>query len=148
VIDEMLDAPVDKVWRAWTDPEAVTRWWALHANIRTEVGGPYELFWEPTHPWEYSTLGCTVTAVEPFRKLAFTWRGPPEYEVMNRGQPLPTHVTVRFESNGPKTHLFLAHEGWGLGNEWESARRWQESSWRIAISQLKAFLRLRLESDL
>src|SRR5215467_601488 len=64
VIDEMLDAPVDKVWRAWTDPEAVTRWWALHANIRTEVGGPYELFWEPTHPWEYSTLGCTVTAVE------------------------------------------------------------------------------------
>jgi len=27
VVSRVLDAPVEQVWKAWTDPEHVMRWW-------------------------------------------------------------------------------------------------------------------------
>ena len=27
VVTRLIDAPVEQVWKAWTDPEHVTRWW-------------------------------------------------------------------------------------------------------------------------
>ena len=27
VVTRTFDVPLDRVWRAWSDPELVTRWW-------------------------------------------------------------------------------------------------------------------------
>jgi len=59
-IEETLKAPIDRVWRAWTDPEQLCPWFALRANVVPKRGGAYELFWDLAHPERQSTLGCRV----------------------------------------------------------------------------------------
>ena len=88
VVERILNAPVEHVWQAFTDPELLKRWFAKEAKVVAERGGPYELFWEPANPERNSTLGCRVTHAEPQRWLAFTWRGPTIYDdPMNEGDP-------------------------------------------------------------
>ena len=47
VITRIFDAPREKVWKAWTDPEEVKKWWgpkdytAPHISIDFRVGGKY-----------------------------------------------------------------------------------------------------------
>ncbi len=47
VIERVFDAPRELVWKAWTDPEMVKKWWgpegfsAPYATIDLKVGGKY-----------------------------------------------------------------------------------------------------------
>jgi len=47
VIERVFDAPVARVWKAWTDPEQVKKWWgpkiftAPLVSIDFRVGGTY-----------------------------------------------------------------------------------------------------------
>src|SRR5437867_12269293 len=47
VISRIFDAPRELVWKAWTDPERVKRWWgpkgftAPYINIDFRTGGKY-----------------------------------------------------------------------------------------------------------
>lgn len=47
VISRIIDAPVELVWKAWTDPEQVKRWWGPQfytspsCKIDLRVGGKY-----------------------------------------------------------------------------------------------------------
>ncbi len=137
-VELAFDAPAAKVWAAWTDGSQLTKWLTEKANVRAELGGPYELFWEPDHPERNSTLGCKVTAVEANEHLAFTWRGPMPYaHLMNNGELPPTHVDVRLDSRGGKTIMRFEHLGWGTGKEWDEAKAWQEKAWRGAFEQLE-----------
>ena len=143
-IERDFDAPLDRVWQAWTDPAALMSWFARDANVRAQRGGPYELFWEPENPERNSTIGCRLTHVEPHRWLAFTWRGPTLYdEPMNYGEPppRPTHVTVRFEGcDADKTAVRVEHVGWGEGHRWKEARAWHERAWNNGLDNLAAML--------
>ncbi len=45
VVTRTFDAPLDRVWRAWSDPELVTRWWgssrpSIHLDQRNKLGIP------------------------------------------------------------------------------------------------------------
>ena len=47
VVTRIFDAPVELVWKAWTEPERVMRWWGPKgytspaASIDFRVGGKY-----------------------------------------------------------------------------------------------------------
>ena len=47
IVTRIIDAPVEQVWRAWTDPEYVKRWWgpkdytSPSCKIDLRVGGKY-----------------------------------------------------------------------------------------------------------
>lgn len=47
VVARVFDAPREKVWKAWTDPEVVKQWWgpkdftAPHISIDLRVGGRF-----------------------------------------------------------------------------------------------------------
>jgi uncharacterized protein YndB with AHSA1/START domain len=141
IIRRAFSASPERLWRAWTEEAELTAWLAARARVTLEAGGPYELFWEPEHPERNSTLGCRLTAVEPHRRLAFTWRGPPAYaELMNVGEPPPTRVEVSFEPRGEKTVMHFVHSGWGEGQRWEEARTWQERAWLGAFEALERHL--------
>ena len=147
VIEVAVRAPIEQVWRAWITNASLEKWLTEKANVRAEVGGPYELFWEPKTPELASTLGCKVTAVEPQKRLAFEWRGPPPYADLMNVKPFPTRCVVDF-ANAPegRTRVKLTHTGWGEGPRWTEARTWQQRAWQGAIDALAAMFEAPLPS--
>ena len=49
VFERTFDAPLDKVWRAFTDPEIVPRWWGKHGTTTTVT----EMDVRPGGTWRY-----------------------------------------------------------------------------------------------
>ncbi len=96
--DEFLPYPPAAVWRALTDPDLVTRWWAP-GDVRAEVGHRFTL---DMGPW--GRQPCSVLAVEAERLLRYTF---------GEGR-LDTTVTWRLVPEGNGTRLLLTHEGFDL----------------------------------
>jgi uncharacterized protein YndB with AHSA1/START domain len=138
IIEVEIKAPLERVWQLWTQPDELTTWLAEQANIQTDVGGAFELFWEPNHPERNSTLGCTITAMEPNKMLSFTWKGPVAFQELMNTNPPPTSVTVVLRAvSQERTAVRLEHVGWGCEENWVEARTWQERAWRTALTQLR-----------
>lgn len=140
-LERGFDVPITRLWTAWTDPEELSRWLALRAHVEPVVGGAYELFWDPEHPERNSTLGCRVLALEDFRLLAFSWRGPVQFAGLMNGEPPPTQVRIEFRSEDDRTWMRLIHSGWGEGPAWDEARSWFEQVWAGALGKLADILR-------
>jgi uncharacterized protein YndB with AHSA1/START domain len=88
VIDRMLKAPVEKVWKMWTTKEGLEKWWGpegfkstvSHLDLR--VGGRFEIVMTAVLPeiiahlkasgmGESSVARGDYTVVEPNRRLAY-----------------------------------------------------------------------------
>jgi uncharacterized protein YndB with AHSA1/START domain len=135
-----LPAPRDEVWAAWTTAAGLASWLCLRARVEPEVGGAFELFWDPdeSRPERDSTLGCTVLSVDEPRLLEVTWRGSEAVaDVMNAPGVLPTQVRVELRPTLAGTRVEVIHSGWGEGPDWERARAWFEQAWRGALVALK-----------
>lgn len=134
-----VQAPVEKVWYAWTDENTITEWFSPHANIDPRLGGSYELFFDPDNHEHQCTKGCRITRFEPHTHLSFSWRGPEElHNVMDPEKP-QTHVHVTLKEVDAETEVILVHDGWGTGKEWEKARDWHHKAWTGVISSLEKF---------
>lgn len=143
-MEATLNAPISRVWRAWTEPEQLCPWFALRANVVANRGGPYELFWDLAHSERQSTLGCRITFIQAQRWLGFTWRGPSIFDdLMNENAvvpPPPTHVAVNFTAKGEQTTVRLIHTGWLEGESWTEARAWHVRAWNGVFQNLAAFV--------
>jgi uncharacterized protein YndB with AHSA1/START domain len=110
-LTRIVPAPVDEVYRAWTDPEVMVRWWAppdrtlAHAEIDARPGGSYRLEMVGGDGGRYVIAGEYVD-VDPPHRLSFTWR----FEVGGPG-PEESHVTVELRPFGEHTELVLTHGG-------------------------------------
>jgi uncharacterized protein YndB with AHSA1/START domain len=134
-----LPMPAGAVWYLWVDPERVVTWLCAKATIEPRIGGAYELFWDEA-PEHNSTLGCQLTAFEPYSHMTFTWRGPEEWEeLMPAGS---TTVDVRLTGDASSSTLYLSHGGWGEGDDWAEARQWQAEAWKNALGGLKALIEM------
>ena len=101
IIEKTYNAPIDRVWRALTDPEQMKQWYFDLPGFKAEVG--YEFSFvvsNDKHEWSHL---CKVTEVKPKKLIAYTWR----YDGYG-GDSL-----VRFElfAEGGKTRLVLTHSG-------------------------------------
>ncbi len=72
----------EKVWRAWTDPQALKRWWGPDAADRVSlaeldvrVGGRYRILFGGPHGTDHEVQGVYRDVV-PHRRLVFTWTWP------------------------------------------------------------------------
>jgi uncharacterized protein YndB with AHSA1/START domain len=136
-----VPAPRDHVWEAFTTAAGLAGWLCLRARVEPEIGGAYELFWDPdeSHPERDSTLGCTVLSLDRPRLLEFTWRGAEAVaDVMNVAGAPPTQVKVELRPTLDGTRIELTHSGWGDGPGWERARAWFERAWGGALQALRA----------
>ncbi len=135
-----LAAPRDLVWETFTTAAGLASWLCLRARVEPEIGGAYELFWDPdeSHPERDSTLGCTVLSIDAPRLLEFTWRGSEAVaDIMNIKGVRPTQVKVELRPTLDGTRVELTHSGWGDGPGWERARAWFERAWGGALDQLR-----------
>jgi uncharacterized protein YndB with AHSA1/START domain len=115
-IRKVLDAPRDRVWRAWTDPEELKRWWGPgafttpDASVDLRPGGRYVLVMLPPGANEPMRLAGTYREVVPPERLVYTWR-------WESGNPDTTEslVTVEFRDLGGRTEVTLTHDGFAEG---------------------------------
>lgn len=121
-------ATPEQVWPLWTTDEGVRTFFAPGSHIELEVDGAYEIFFAPQAPaGRRGADGMRLLAVEPNRRLAFTWNAP---EALPYARAQRTVVMVDFEPVGwDSTRVTLRHVGWGSGPEWDQAIRYFEPAW-------------------
>lgn len=139
VIHAVAAVPVSatRAFEHFTSIELLQTWLTTVADVEPRVGGKYELFWDPGHREDNSTIGCRITAIADGQLLAFQWRSPLQFKPFaNAADPL-THVVVTFVPTGSGSRVHLVHSGWRSGAEWEEARAWQERAWTGAFQQLE-----------
>ncbi len=135
-----LQVPTKEAWALWTQNAELERWLTAKANVNSEQGGSFELFWEPERPEQNSTLGCRITEVDEPKHISFEWRGPVQFHHLMNVTPFPTHVDVYFDEADDSTVIRLRHDGWGDTPEWKEARAWQEGAWRGAFDALERYV--------
>ncbi len=137
-----LPVSLENAWKLWTDSKQLEKWLTTKAKVQAEVGGPFELFWDPENPSENSTLGCKIIALAPRRLLSFQWRGPVPYADLMNFEPFPTWVSISFESVATEeTVIHFRHSGWGKSARWNEAREWQNKAWIGAFAELENIVR-------
>ncbi|MFN7160748.1 MAG: SRPBCC domain-containing protein [Candidatus Gracilibacteria bacterium] len=119
-----FNAPIAKVWGAWTDPEQCKKWWGPETyscpfcEIDLKVGGKYLMAMRsPEGQDAYS--GGTYLEIDPLKKLVYEDSFTDEKgniisaeKYGMKGFPLKMLVTVTFEEDTDgKTKVTLVHEG-------------------------------------
>ena len=139
LIKEEIDCDLSSAFSMFINNELLENWLTVKANIEPKFGGKYELFWDPEHPENDSTIGCKITGIEKNRFISFEWKGPTEFKsFMNNVDPL-THVIVFFSHNNnlKKTIIHLFHTGWRKDTDWQKARQYFQKAWSKALKGLK-----------
>ena len=127
----------EKVWRAWTDPQAVKRWWGPApgqpvslAELDVRVGGRFRIVFGGPDGKMHECAG-TYKEVVPNKKLVFTWSWP------NSTPERVSVVTIVFKDLNGKTELIFKHEQ--LFDE--KVRDDHKRGWTGSLDKLEQFLK-------
>jgi uncharacterized protein YndB with AHSA1/START domain len=128
--------PPEKVWRAWTDAQALKKWWAPQpgdsvsaAELDVREGGRFRIVFGGAPGTEHECAGVYKEVV-PNRKLVFTWHWP-------RTTPERVSVvTIEFRVSGKGTDLVFKHEQFFD----EKARDGHLRGWSAALDSLQTYL--------
>jgi uncharacterized protein YndB with AHSA1/START domain len=148
VITRVFDAPRESVWKAWTDPEAVKRWWgpkdytAPDCKSDLREGGKYLYCMRSPEGQNYWSTGVYREIVEPERIVSThsfaDEKGnvvPATHYGMSVDLPLEMRMTVTFDVHEGKTKITLRHAGIPSGLMFELAQAgWNESFDKLAAS--------------
>jgi uncharacterized protein YndB with AHSA1/START domain len=122
VITRVFDAPRELVWKMWTEPEMVMKWWGPEiftsptCKIDLRVGGKYLYCMRGPDGKDYWNTG-TYQEIVPMEKIVTMDSFSDEHgniisaeEYGLKGFPLKLKVTVLFEDADGKTKMTLIHE--------------------------------------
>lgn len=105
VLDRVIDVPVARVWAAWSDVDALPRWWGPDGfSCRTE-----RIDLRPGGEWVFEMIGPDGTVYPNHHRYGrFDQRDGIDYELL-RGENGPKHADaeVRFEDRGETTRVTL-----------------------------------------
>ena len=149
VIERIFDAPVDVIWRLWTEPQHFSDWYGpagatIHvATMDVRVGGrrlvgmSIDTPTGPTQMWftgeyrevvENERLVYTESMADEIgNPLSATAVGMPE------DHPVATEVRIDLENAGDRTKMVLTH--CGIPSESPGAM-----GWTIALDKLAAYI--------
>jgi len=127
----------EKVWRAWTDPQALKQWWGPGGpeavslvQLDVRVGGRFRIVFGGPQGDEHEVQG-TYKEVVANRRLAFTWTWPrttPERESL---------VSITFKPAADGTELEFVH----AQHFDEKVRDGHLRGWTEAFVKLERYLR-------
>jgi uncharacterized protein YndB with AHSA1/START domain len=136
-ITRLLDAPRELVWRAWTDPVHLARWWGPDGftNPRCEIdlrpGGAIRIDMQAPDGTVYPMTGEVLESLAPSR-LVFT-SGP----VDHAGKPLlESRTTVTLGEESGKTRLTVKARAKGLVPIARMMLAGMEAGWTQSIERL------------
>jgi uncharacterized protein YndB with AHSA1/START domain len=141
VLERTIDAPIDLVWRAYTDPQHLKRWFAPRPYEISEIeldlqpGGIFRIRMIGPDGFDtgHGTPGCVLEVVER-EKLVWTSALGPGYRPSEAGEgcesfPMTAVITFADAGNGQTAYKAVAlhkdaadrethekmgfHDGWG-----------------------------------
>ncbi len=131
VVTRIIDAPVDVVWDAWTQPDHVKHWWgpkdfsSPSCTIDLRVGGRYVFAMQAPKQQggQVSYIAGVYQRIIPVKLLEFTQAlsdaggNPidPAQIGVPRDFPAELHTVVTFRPRGDMTELTITQDGWVPG---------------------------------
>jgi len=124
----------EKVWRAWTDPQALSQWFGHSraeltvAEIDLRVGGRYRIAFAGS-TGELNEVSGVYQEVVPQRRLVFTWAFKSTPERVSR-------VSIDLTPKAGGTELRFVHSHFYS----QEARDTHETGWKRGFANLDAFV--------
>ena len=115
VITRIFDAPIELVYRLWTDPALVRRWWGIKGStiplceLDVRVGGRWRIDMQAPSGKIYRNGGEYLEVV-PNERLVYTDVPDPTIAEWQGEPPLPRRNIVRFTEREGKTDVTLQIE--------------------------------------
>jgi uncharacterized protein YndB with AHSA1/START domain len=149
-ITRIFDAPRELVWKVWTEPEGIKRWWgpkgytspACKTDFR--VGGSYHFCMQSPEGQQFWSTGV-YREIRPLERIVYTDNfadeagnviPASEYGILG-DWPAELLVTVIFEDQAGKTKITLTHEGLPEGE----MREMSEAGWNESLDKIAEVLR-------
>lgn len=148
-IQREFDAPIDMVWKMWTDPALFSRWYGPEgftvpvAEMDLVIGGRRKICMEMQAQDRTMSMWFTgvYKEIDPPRRLVYTEAMcdsdgtliSPESMGMPEGQPDFTEVVVELRESGTKTIMTMVHRGVPEGSA-------GEGGWTQAFGKLGSLL--------
>jgi uncharacterized protein YndB with AHSA1/START domain len=140
VIERILDAPVDVIWKLWTEPEHFRNWYGPKgftvpvAEMDVRIGGRHLFCMERQTPDGSMKMWSSgeYTEVVPNKRLVYTDSMSDEHgnmvvsEETNDGYPATTEVTVLLEDLDGRTKMVVRHAG-VPANDQGAAEGWTQA---------------------
>ncbi len=147
--ERTYDAPVEKVWEAWTKPELLKQWWGPdnviipECEVDLKVGGKFYIVMEAGEamgPYKGTRwpMDAEYTVVEPNSKLAYKSKAWTEGAEDATGIEQVTELVLS-EENG-KTKLNLKASVYKIGPGAQMAIQGMQAGFTQQLEKLKAFL--------
>ena len=136
-LEIVVNAPVEKVWRAWTTRDGIKSFFAPDCDIDFRVLGKYDILFAPSAPAGLrGAEGNLLLAIQQGKMLSFTWDAPPKFPEIRKQR---TTVVIRFVPlDENKTRLVFRQYGWGEGDGWDNVREYFVSAWGdVVLPRLK-----------
>jgi uncharacterized protein YndB with AHSA1/START domain len=140
VIDRVFAIPVAKVWRAWTDPESMKKWWGPNgftcptSTIDARQGGKYLNCMRSSDGQDFWSTGFFKEFV-PNKKLVLTDSfSDSKGNIISASElnmpgkwPLEMMIAVNFEEDNGQTKMRLRHKGIPSEMHDDCIKGWNES---------------------
>jgi uncharacterized protein YndB with AHSA1/START domain len=140
VLERLLDAPRDKVFRCWTEAELITQWftpppWTTpFAQIDLRPGGANLILMRGPDGTEMPNRGVYLEVV-PNERLVFTDAYVRAWEPSEK--PFFT-VVLTFEDVGGKTRYTARARHWTVADKQAHEQMGFHQGWGVATDQLEA----------
>jgi len=150
VITRVFDAPRDRVFKAWTEPERVMRWWGPDGfttpvcKIDLRPGGVFHNCMRSPEGRDFWSKGVYREIVEPERIVCSDFFSDeegnlvqPTHYGMSPEWPAEALVTVTFAEHDGKTKFTLHH---AVGSAPASERDQCRAGWTESLDRLAEYL--------
>ena len=131
VVTRIIDAPIEMVWKAWTDPDQVKRWWGPKnytsptCKIDLREGGKYIFCMRAPKEQggQDSYTAGVYKKIVPMERLEFTQglsdkdgnRIDPAQVGMPPDFPKELRTVIVFKAKGAMTELTITEYDWTVG---------------------------------
>jgi uncharacterized protein YndB with AHSA1/START domain len=121
-LQRLLPGPIERIWAYLTDGDLRRRWLAA-GKMTMQAGTPFEFTWrnaELTEPPSDTPEGfadehrmqCTITELDPPRRIAFTWAGSGEVSIELQPQGEDVLLTLVHRQLPNRNTMLMVGAGW------------------------------------
>lgn len=138
-ISKSFQAPVSRLYQAWTNPEDLKNWWHPMGNELTDVtnelkeGGKVAYHFKADGSDENIEVSGTYEKVQPEQELRYSWIWQLPHQPVGNGDYV---LNIRFEDKGEESELHVTQENFGS----EEAIQPHKEGWEKALNDLKTYL--------